>query len=228
MMDKNVLRALEACPLFEHLSEKEIEDSLAGIDYNLVEYDKKELYALQGDPIHYADIVISGEMATKTNNSSGKCVKFNTNTKGKLIAPSLIFNQDRKLSVTFEIVRPTVLLRMTPTDLHTIMHNDDRILMNFIRILSLSHLDMCKKVRMLTLHTIREKVASYLLDEARRRNTNKYILSISRQDIADMFAIQKYSLQRVLSEFRKEGIIQLSGKSISILDREKLESMAAI
>jgi CRP-like cAMP-binding protein len=70
-------------------------------------------------------------------------------------------------------------------------------------------------------------MASYLLDISKRKNKDEFVLDLSRQELANMFAIQKYSLQRVLSEFQKEGIISVNRKLFTILDREKLKAYSA-
>ena len=47
-------------------------------------------------------------------------------------------------------------------------------------------------------------------------------LKLSRQDIADFSCISTESAVRLLAELKNEGIIQLDGKHIKILDRTKL------
>ncbi|MDD7558154.1 MAG: helix-turn-helix domain-containing protein, partial [Porphyromonas somerae] len=47
-------------------------------------------------------------------------------------------------------------------------------------------------------------------------------LSNSRQEIADTFGIQKFSLLRCLSEFEDNGAIKIDGKQITILNSDKL------
>ena len=102
------------------------------------------------------------------------------------------------------------------------MVNDDRILMNFVGQLSDTSSFLTKKVRMLTLLSVREKVAAFLFKESKEHQSNTFTLTQSRQEIADSFAIQKFSLQRCLNEFADEGIIRLEGKTITILDMKKI------
>ena len=40
---------------------------------------------------------------------------------------------------------------------------------------------------------------------------------MSRQELADHFSIQKYSLQRALNELQESGVIRIDGKTIEIL-----------
>jgi len=40
---------------------------------------------------------------------------------------------------------------------------------------------------------------------------------MSRQELADHFGIQKYSLQRALNELQESGFIRINGKIIEML-----------
>jgi CRP/FNR family transcriptional regulator len=51
---------------------------------------------------------------------------------------------------------------------------------------------------------------------------------LSRKDIADMAGISMESAVRILSEFDKSGIIELSGKEIVILDHSRLEKISRV
>ena len=62
-----------------------------------------------------------------------------------------------------------------------------------------------------------EKIAFFLKEEQRRQQSNTIQLSMSRQELADHFSIQKYSLQRALNELQESGAIRVDGKTIEIL-----------
>ena len=94
--------------------------------------------------------------------------------------------------------------------------------MNFIRILSNIDVFLTRKMKILSLFTVREKVAYLLLERAGEQGSDEIHLERSRQEIADSFGIQKFSLLRVLSDLEKEGVIEIKGKNIKILDRHKL------
>lgn len=224
-MDLAVIRALQACPLFTGLTKKEIETIMKGVEYSLVKYEKKELYTKEGQLVENVDIVVTGGMSGRTQSSSGKCVKITWNTIGKLMTPASIFS-GKNVPVTIETDRQTILLRMKPETLQKLFAIDQRIQMNFIRLISIEAVEMAIRVKKLTLYTVREKLASYLLDIAKRTNKDQFMIETSRQELANMFAIQKFSLQRVLSEFQKEGIIRTNRKWFTILDREKLKAYA--
>ncbi len=225
-MDRYTLKALQLCPLFLGFAPEEICFALEKIPYRFVRFEKKEFYILAGTPCKYVDIVVHGEMSVRIASPSGKSMQVNTKSMGSLLAPSFIFAKDNAIPVSMECTKPTALLRMAPEMLQRLMDNDQRIRENFILQLSNTCNYMAAKVRMLTLHTVREKVAIFLLQEAKRNNSDTFTLTKSRQEIADSFAVQKFSLQRSLKEFAEEEIISLDGKHISILKKDELISIA--
>lgn len=54
-------------------------------------------------------------------------------------------------------------------------------------------------------------------------NSPKFSLPISRKEVAELIDMSTENVIRVLSEFRKDKIIQIEGKEIEILDLKKLE-----
>ena len=88
--------------------------------------------------------------------------------------------------------------------------------MNHIRLLSNIISQLTKKVRMLSM-TVREKVCLYLKEQSRLQQSNNILLPMSRQELADHFGIQKYSLLRCLNELKQEGAIRVEGRHIHIL-----------
>ena len=75
---------------------------------------------------------------------------------------------------------------------------------------------------MLALFSVREKVVSLLKQIASKQQSEVITLTRSRQQIADSFGIQKFSLLRVLATLEEEGAIRVEGKTIRIVDRSKL------
>lgn len=227
-MEKNTLKALQQCPLFEGFTAKDIEQMMDNIPYRLVRFEKKELFLSAGTPCKYADIVVTGEVIARMEGPSGKYMQITTKPVGSLLASAFIFGKNNIIPVNMMASKPTTILRMTPNSMQVLLNIDERFRFNFIQLLSAFCDNLARKVRMLTLHTVREKVAIFLIEQARLNNSDNFILQKSRQEIAESFAIQKFSLQRCLKEFAAENIIQLNGKQITILNKNKLMTLGNI
>ena len=118
--------------------------------------------------------------------------------------------------MTVEATSDTSILRLSPTDLEKLFHSDQSLMMNYIKLLSNIIAQLTKKVRMLSM-SVREKVSLYLIEQSRLQQTKNIILPLSRQELADHFGIQKYSLLRCLNELKQEGVIRVEGRHIHIL-----------
>jgi CRP/FNR family transcriptional regulator len=59
-------------------------------------------------------------------------------------------------------------------------------------------------------------------------NSTKFNLPISRKEVAELIDMSTENVIRVLSEFRKDKLIQIEGKSIEILDIMRLEKIYAL
>lgn len=57
-------------------------------------------------------------------------------------------------------------------------------------------------------------------------HTNSFGLPISRKEIGELINMTTENVIRILSEFRKDGIIRIDGKIIEILNKELLEKLS--
>ena len=196
MINDSVMHALRHCPLFSGMSEVSIELALGSIAYQIVSLEKRDVYALAGMPCRFADIVVKGSLVCRMASISGKQVEVSRLQAGDIVAPQT---------------------------LQQLMDKAPDIRMNFIQTLSNIDVFLTHKMKVLSLFTVREKVAYLLLETAGEQNSNTIKLQRSRQEIANSFGIQKFSLLRVLNAFEKEGAIRIAGETIEILHREKLK-----
>lgn len=222
-MKETIFQILQRSPFFNGLSVGEIEEAMSSTHYKIVEYSAKEIYTLAGMPCKYADFILEGEMISRMTGLSGKLVQIDRLKACILIAPAFIFAKDNAMPVSVETATRTTILRMPPSELKKLIDNNEHIRMNFIQRLSSIDVFLTQKLRMLSLFTVREKVAYFLMKCAKEQQSHTVKLNHSRQEIADMFGIQKFSLLRCLSEFEKHGAIKVDGKTITIINSDKMK-----
>ena len=222
-MEVSINETLSHSPLFNGLTAKEIKELLQTVNFKIVEYPAKEIYTLAGMPCKYADFILKGELISRMTGLSGKQVQIDRLKVCILIAPAFIFAKNNAMPVSVETAQHTTILRMMPSELKHLIDNNERIRMNFIQLLSSIDVFLTQKLRMLSLFTVREKVAYFLMKAAKEQQSRTIKLSNSRQEIADTFGIQKFSLLRCLSEFEDNGAIKIDGKQITILNSVKMK-----
>ncbi|ATV31199.1 transcriptional regulator [Prevotella intermedia ZT] len=222
-MEVSMYEILTNSPFFNGLTAKEIKELLQTVNYKIVEYPAKEIYTLAGMPCKYADFILKGELISRMTGLSGKQVQIDRLKACVLIAPAFIFAKNNAMPVSVETAQHTTIMRMMPSELKHLIDTNERIRMNFIQLLSSIDVFLTQKLRMLSLFTVREKVAYFLMKAAKEQQSRTIKLSNSRQEIADTFGIQKFSLLRCLSEFEDNGAIKIDGKQITILNSDKMK-----
>jgi len=222
-MEVSMYEILTNSPFFNGLTAKEIKELLQTVNYKIVEYPAKEIYTLAGMPCKYADFILKGELISRMTGLSGKQVQIDRLKACVLIAPAFIFAKNNAMPVSVETAQHTTIMRMMPSELKHLIDTNERIRMNFIQLLSSIDVFLTQKLRMLSLFTVREKVAYFLMKAAKEQQSRTIKLSNSRQEIADTFGIQKFSLLRCLSEFEDNGAIKIDRKQITILNSDKMK-----
>ena len=222
-MEVSMYEILTNSPFFNGLTAKEIKELLQTVNYKIVEYPAKEIYTLAGMPCKYADFILKGELISRMTGLSGKQVQIDRLKACVLIAPAFIFAKNNAMPVSVETAQHTTIMRMMPSELKHLIDANERIRMNFIQLLSSIDVFLTQKLRMLSLFTVREKVAYFLMKAAKEQQSRTIKLSNTRQEIADTFGIQKFSLLRCLSEFEDNGAIKIDGKQITILNSDKMK-----
>lgn len=222
-MEVSMYEILTNSPFFNGLTAKEIKELLQTVNYKIVEYPAKEIYTLAGMPCKYADFILKGELISRMTGLSGKQVQIDRLKACVLIAPAFIFAKNNAMPVSVETAQHTTIMRMMPSELKHLIDTNERIRINFVQRLSSIDVFLTQKLRMLSLFTVREKVAYFLMKAAKEQQSRTIKLSNSRQEIADTFGIQKFSLLRCLSEFEDNGAIKIDGKQITILNSDRMK-----
>lgn len=75
---------------------------------------------------------------------------------------------------------------------------------------------------------VRGKVAESLLYLSYLYETSKFELTITRKELAELSGISEENAVRTLTEFKNENIIDISGKTIELIDLEMLKKLNLI
>jgi CRP/FNR family transcriptional regulator, polysaccharide utilization system transcription regulator len=80
----------------------------------------------------------------------------------------------------------------------------------------------------LAYNSVRKRVADALIrlqDRYHNDGQNVFTMSILRDDLASIVGTAKETVIRTLSDFKEEGLIDIKGSRITIVENKKLENM---
>lgn len=96
---------------------------------------------------------------------------------------------------------------------------DKEFLLAFIDLLAQKCLVLSRKNQINTQFTLRQKIANYLIY---KEEDGLVSLDMTREELADFLSTTRPSLSRELSKMKDEGIIDVAGKKIKILDKDTI------
>ncbi len=217
---------LTQCPLFRGMTEREIREALPAGDLLSVErYAPGEMIIEKDTAYSGLLILLSGKAKGEVTYHSGKVLRMETIEAPQLIAPAFLFGGYNRIPVDVIAETAVEILTLHRGRLFELMQENTIILSNFIDIISNRANVWSKKIYLLSFESLREKVASYLLDNSTPAVPAVPVPEVA--EIAQFFAATRSALQTVLDGLEKKGIIRLERGAITILNRRALEEIIA-
>lgn len=213
---------LNSCILFKGIAQEVIKSLLSSVFHKEKNYLAEDLIAYQDDIAHSLMIILEGTVRGEMIDYSGKTIVIEEMEAGRPLAPAFIFGKENKFPVNV-IAKTDVKLMIIPKDsLITLMQKSDKILNNFLNIISNRAQFLAYKIRFLSFHSIKGKFSYYILDLAKNNQTNNIVLPLSQNHLAELFGVTRPSLGRAIREMHNDGIIHAKGKNIQILNTYEL------
>ena len=103
------------------------------------------------------------------------------------------------------------------------MRKYEAFMLTFLSYISNKVFFLSEKLRLVSLRTIRAKLAYYLLKESEGMDVFK--LKTSREDMARLFSVSRPALVKVLMEMAEEGLIEVERRDIKINNRVLLQNI---
>jgi CheY-like chemotaxis protein len=120
----------------------------------------------------------------------------------------------------------TQLYAVSREEFQRILSANPRITMQLVEVLNNNLLDLKQQLMDMAYGSVRKKTANTILlfAEKIKKHPLKSI-RISRADLAGVAGMAPESLIRTLSEFKKEGLIEIEGRNIKLMDPEALKKL---
>ncbi|MCR9182951.1 MAG: response regulator [Flavobacteriaceae bacterium] len=116
------------------------------------------------------------------------------------------------------------LVAMPKEELISVLNKNHKVNFDLINLLSDNIAEIKEQLLQMAYGSVRKKTAATILQFAEKMNKkNNESIKISRSDLASVAGIATESLIRTLSSFNKEGLIEIEGRNIKIIELEQLK-----
>ena len=174
-------------------------------------YAKGEYIAFEKDTIRNIGIVVSGSVHMVKEDVWGNSTIMTRMTRGHLFGESFACGSDPMSIVTFCAAENTEVL-LIPFDrvLNTCCNScafHQQIIKNMVIMLSNKNQALMEKIEVVSKKTLREKILSYLSQEAQKQGSKYFEIPLGRLELADYLCTDRSALTRELGKMRQDGLI---------------------
>lgn len=225
-MNKLDFAVLQKTPLFYGIDEIELEGLLHCLGASTQTVKKNAYILLAGDKIESLGVVLSGMVEVSREDAAGRRVILGVFGAGSLFAESLVCAQVEKSPVSVRAATECEVLLLKFLKVMGGCANActfHRLLIkNMLEIIARKNLLLNRKIEYLMMRGMREKLASYLLEQVAKDKKPQFSIAMNRSELSEFLNVDRSALSRELGRMREEGLIDFYKDEFTIFDFEKL------
>lgn len=187
-------------PLFQGLNRSQIMNLISKPVSNVKYFDKEETVITYGERVKEIGIILSGAVRITKTDYDGNQLLITKLDNGALFGESFVCAGGEKASVTVTAEEETKILF-----LNSIENLPPSVQKNLMTILARKNLFLNRRISLLGMGSIREKVLSFLKEERDRQQINPFYLSMNRNEMADYLCVDRSALSRELGKMKREN-----------------------
>lgn len=216
-------------PMFEYLEAEEL-DRLYSLS-TTEEYSKGAYIFLECDAPRNLYVVVKGEVKLLKQTEDGRETIVEMAYPGEIFGEEAIFD-GQPYPMTSQALEDVELLSITRADFFAFLRDNPDLALEIITELGARLREAQNTIRALAMERVEWRIARVLLMLSRKAGVIEtdgvsINLPLTRQDIADMAATTVETTIRVLSNFKKMGLVETEKGKIILLDKKHLEEMVS-
>ena len=196
-------------PVFYGMNDEELRGLLECFNARIRRYEKDEMIIRQGDMIANIYLILDGEVNIEKDSYWGRRIIISRLSRNDNLALSFVGSKDVESSV-LSYEKCTSMCQNACTR-HKVLIN------NLFQILSKENIELIQKIENVSQKTIRDKLLTYLSNEAQKRHSNSFDIHFNRQDLADYLNVDRSAMSFELSKLQKEGLIEYNKNHFELL-----------
>jgi len=209
--------------LFDYLSPDELE--IVNKNRQYLTFEKGETLVNMGDPVNEFIYLIKG---------LAKLIKINRNGKEQIVSIArpmdfvglLDLFSEPEYTYTLSAITEVKACKIDLKVMRQLAQKNGQFSMQILKYISLISGDIIKKTYLLNSKNLRGRIATVLLDFSDKiYQDDSFELPISRKEIAEMIDMTPENVIRILSEFKRDDLIEVKGKFIRIINKKMVRKI---
>lgn len=208
---REYIPVLKNSQLFAGVAEEEIAAMLGCLQARLRTYRRGETVLRQGDSLHSLALLAGGGLHIQRDDYWGNRSIISQLEPGEMFGEAYLAPNSGPLATDVVAVEDSAVLFLELQRVLTTCPSACRfhamVVQNLFYAISEKNRMLVQKLGHLSRRTIREKLISYLSEEAKRSGGSTFSIPFNRQQLADFLSVDRSALSAQLCQMRDEGLL---------------------
>ena len=212
---------LQQCELFQGIGEAELLSLLERLPARRRAFAKNGFIFTSGDKTGFVGIVLSGAVHVIHEDFWGRRKIVSRIESSGIFGESFACAALEHLPVSVQAVEETEVLFI---DIQQILNPRapvsafyTKLTANLAVLLAKKNITLIRKLENVTQTTTREKLLSYLSEEAKIAGKSAFDIPFNREELADYLSVERSAMSAELSRMRNDGIVQYRKNHFQLL-----------
>lgn len=216
--------------LFNGINENELEAIIGCVNPAIKKYNKGEYIYHSDQEVDNIGLIVEGEVFISKTSYLGNSIVISHLKSGSVFGAMIAFSNNQH-SPSDVIANDNTVILLLPKyriigQCSNMCQFHQRLIRNFLNIVSERAIELNKKVELLTIKSIKGKIALFLLEESKKGKSMQIELSVNRNQLAEYLSVSRPSMSRELSEMQSDGLLTYNLNKFTIIDLEGLKILA--
>ncbi len=202
---------LSNTPLFRGISEDEIAELLHCLVPREGKFQKDEVIFRAGSPVNEIGLVESGSVNIVVNLYWGNSIIFGHVGKGEVFAENFAAIPGKELVCDVVACEATQVIFLNMRNMLTMCQRGcayhNRLIQNMLRISAQKNLNMSSRMMHTASKSLRERLLSYLSEQALAHGSVHFTIPFNRQQLAEYLGVNRSAMSNELSKMQEDGFL---------------------
>ena len=220
---KKYISILKKSQLFAGVGEANIEAMLDCLSANLRDYKKGEYVLREGERIDNVMLLASGSLNIQKDDFWGNRSIVNHISAGEMFGEAYIAPESGPIlndvialedsDVMFFDFRKILTVCSSACRFHT------NVVQNLFFAISEKNRQLVQKLGHMSKRTTRDKLISYLSEQAKRSGSSTFSIPFNRQQLADFLCVDRSAMSNELCKMRDDGLLTFERSRFTLISR---------
>ena len=211
---------LKMCELFDGIDDNLLANVLNCLNAEVKSFRKGDTVCRAGEFANSAGVVLTGRIYLESNDFLGNKSIVTEFIPGRCFGESYAFAKNMTMPFNIVAKENSDILVFDMRRLAAPCVNDcatHRLLTdNLLCSMAAKHCELNNKITHLSRRTTREKLISYLSEQANQQKTIIFTIPFNRQELADYLSVERSAMSKELARMKNDGLIDYDGRTFKL------------